>query len=116
MEDRCTTFNDDVMTPQTTQVPQEANVQRLKPRLLHVEKFDGSNLALYPQFKGLLRVKLEVDGPAIRNIEEQAWYGFRRLTGEAACQIYPWIALVKARGNLTTKTLFNQLKVTFSDP
>ena len=55
----------------TTTQPFADAVRRPKPCLLYLEKFDRSELSFFPQFKGLLRAKLEIDGEAIRQEKER---------------------------------------------
>ncbi|RAL66258.1 hypothetical protein DID88_005929 [Monilinia fructigena] len=50
-------------------------VRKPKPSLPHPEKFDGSELTYFPQFEGLLRAKLEIDGPAIGQEKERVCGG-----------------------------------------
>jgi len=64
-------------------------VRKPKLCLLHIEKFDGKDLNFFPQFEGLLRAKLEIDGEAIGGEKERVWYAFGRLTGDAAARIFP---------------------------
>jgi hypothetical protein len=73
-------------------------------------------MAIYPQFEGLLRAKLEIDGEAIGGERERVWYGFGRLAGEAAGRIYPWIGYAQKEGKFTVKGLFEQMKIAFRDP
>ncbi|KAH6665240.1 hypothetical protein B0J14DRAFT_606750 [Halenospora varia] len=62
---------------------------RPKPQLPYPEQFIGEDLSLYPQFEGLLRAKLQIDGEAIGGDIEQAWYAFGRLSGAAATRVFP---------------------------
>lgn len=87
-----------------------------KPRLPNPEKFDGSDLTLYPQFEGLLQAKLEIDATAIGNEKEMVWYSFGRLSGDAARRIYPWISYAQKEGRLTVEGLFEQMKSACRDP
>src|SRR5258706_6204821 len=70
--------------------------RRPKPRLPNPESFDGKNLAYYPQFEGLLRAKLDIDGTAIGGERERVWYRFGRLAGAAGSRIYPEINAFQA--------------------
>jgi hypothetical protein len=91
-------------------------VRKPKPSLPNPEKFDGENLTLYPQFEGILKAKLQIDGPAIGGEVEQVWYSFGRLSGTAAARIYPWVSYAQKQGQFTTDALFGQMKTAFSDP
>jgi hypothetical protein len=87
-----------------------------KQRMPKPEKFDGTDLALYPQFEGILRAKLEIDATAIGNEKERTWYAFGCLSGEAAGRIFPWISFAQKQGQLTVEGLFKQMAVAFRDP
>ncbi|RAL58005.1 hypothetical protein DID88_007023 [Monilinia fructigena] len=91
-------------------------VRKPKPSLPHPEKFDGSELTYFPQFEGLLRAKLEIDGPAIGQEKERVWYAFGRLSGEAAARIFPWIAYANKEEKFTVEEFMGQLRTAFSDP
>lgn len=91
-------------------------IRRPKPSLPNPDKFDGKDLALYPQFEGILRAKLEIDGQSIGGEKEQVWYGFGRLSGDAAGRIYPWISYAQEVGKFTVEGLLDQMKVAFRDP
>ena len=69
-----------------------------KPRLPNPGKFDGTDLALYPQFEGLLRAKLEIDATAIGGEKERAWYGFGCLEGVVVGRIFPWMIYAQKEG------------------
>jgi hypothetical protein len=56
-------------------------VKRPRHKMDDPERFDGTDLSLYPQFEGLLFAKLEIDSEAIGNEKEKVWYGFSRLKG-----------------------------------
>jgi hypothetical protein len=119
IEERPTTQDENLQIPTYTPAPTPELadiVRRPKPRLPNPDKFDGKDKALYPQFEGLLRAKLQIDGPAIGGEYEQVWYVFGRLSDEAAGRIYPWISFAQAAGKLTVVELLNQMKIAFSDP
>jgi hypothetical protein len=59
------------ITITTTRIVSEDIIRKLKPCLPHLEKFDGSELSFFPQFEGLLKVKLEIDGPVIGQEKER---------------------------------------------
>ncbi|RKF77514.1 hypothetical protein GcM1_218010 [Golovinomyces cichoracearum] len=42
----------------------------------HSEKFSGSDLSLFPQFRSILKAILQMDAKAIGNEAERVWYGF----------------------------------------
>ncbi|RAL68294.1 hypothetical protein DID88_007024 [Monilinia fructigena] len=73
-------------------------------------------LTYFPQFEGLLRAKLEIDGPAIGQEKERVWYAFGRLSGEAAARIFPWIAYANKEEKFTVEEFMGQLRTAFSDP
>ena len=78
-----------VYTPNTTtREPTPEPVTFTKPRLPNPGKFNGTDLALYPQFEGLLRAKLEIDATTIGGEKERVWYGFSRLDGDATGRIF----------------------------
>jgi hypothetical protein len=102
---------------QTTPTTMSQDIaRRPKPHLPNPDKFDGKDMALFPQFEGTLRAKLEIDGGAIGGEKEQVWYGFGRLAGDAAGRIYPWIGYAQETGNFTVKGLFEQMRIAFCDP
>ncbi|KAH8768073.1 hypothetical protein BGZ57DRAFT_479544 [Hyaloscypha finlandica] len=81
-------------TPSPAPEPQVAFTEperRVKPRLPDPERYDGVDSSLYPQFKGMLRAKLEIDGNAIGSKQEKVWYGFGPIMVAAASRVYPWI-------------------------
>jgi hypothetical protein len=91
-------------------------VRRPKAVLPDVTKYDGLDKALYPQFAGSLRAKLEIDGEAIGGERERVWYGFGRLKGEGASRVFPWIEHAQRTNNLTVTALFQQMDTAFRDP
>lgn len=91
-------------------------VRRPKAVLPDVTKYDGLDKALYPQFAGSLRAKLEIDGEAIGGERERVWYGFGRLKGEGASRVFPWIEHAQRTNNLTIAALFQQMDTAFRDP
>lgn len=105
----------DARTPAENPSSQD-DVRRPKPSLPHTKEFDGTDLALYAQFRGLLEAKLRIDGKSIGGTEEQVWYGFGRLTGTAAKRVYPWITFAQQTNQLTVQKLFEQMDIAFLDP
>lgn len=91
-------------------------VRRPKAVLPDVTKYDGLDKALYPQFAGSLRAKLEIDGEAIGGERERVWYGFGRLKGEGAGRVFPWIEHAQRTNNLTVTAFFQQMDTAFRDP
>ena len=90
---------------------------RQRPRLPDVEKYDGEDTSQYPQFEGLLRAKLAVDGEAIGGEGEQIWYGFSRLKDKAASRIYPWVETYQNdAAKFTKENFFKHLRIAFKDP
>ena len=71
---------------------------------------------MFPQFEGLLQAKLQIDGPSIGGENEKVWYGFGRLSGDAAGRIYPWMTYAQRTGEFTVEKLFEQMRTAFSDP
>ncbi|POS83060.1 hypothetical protein EPUL_006542, partial [Erysiphe pulchra] len=70
----------------------------------HPEKFTGSDLSLYPQFRSLLEAKLQIDARAIGNEAERVWYGFGRLSDTASRRIHPWIEFAKNTESFNVKS------------
>lgn len=81
----------------------------------HPEKFSGSDLSLYPQFRSILEAKLQIDAKAIGNEAERVWYGFGRLTDTASRRIHPWIEFAKNTENFTVDGFLNRLDKAFGD-
>jgi hypothetical protein len=46
-------------------------------------EYDDSDQITFPPFKSKLRAKLQIDGHAIKNKQEQVWYAFGCLKGKA---------------------------------
>jgi hypothetical protein len=91
-------------------------VKRPRHKMDDPEKFDGTDLSLYPQFEGLLYAKLEIDSEAIGNEKEKVWYGFSRLKEGAAGRIYPWIDTYKNKPAVfTVSNFFSQMQLAFKD-
>jgi hypothetical protein len=105
-----------VHIPQLHVHPQPPAIKRPKACLPNPDKFNGDDLAHYPQFEGLLRAKLEIDSEAIGGEREKVWYGFGRLSGEAASRIYPWLGYAQKEGGFTVEGLFKQMDLAFRDP
>jgi hypothetical protein len=87
-----------------------------KHSLTHPDKFTGDDESAFPQFKGLLEAKLEIDSRAIGTQKERVWYAFGRLTGKAAGRIYPWIEASKNTNDFTVSEFLKQLDSAFADP
>jgi hypothetical protein len=107
------------LTPAASPVPQIAfadQARRVKPRLPDPERYNGGESSQYPQFAGMLRAKLEIDGPAIGNEREKVWYAFGRLTGSAASRVYPWVDTYQSTDMFTVRNFLEQLAVAFGDP
>ena len=106
-----------VATPAPTDTPvATAFVRKPKPSLSDPERYDHTDKTLYPQFAGLLRAKVRIDGLSIGNEQEKAWYMFGRLKGDAAKRIFPWLNAADKDGTLCTGDLFKHMDVAFSDP
>jgi len=104
-------------TPAPTDTPvTTAFVRKPKPSLSDPERYDHTDKTLYPQFAGLLRAKVRIDGLSIGNEQEKAWYMFGRLKGDAAKRIFPWLNAADKDGTLCTGDLFKHMDVAFSDP
>jgi hypothetical protein len=82
----------------------------------HPEKFTGEDETMFPQFKGLLEAKLEIDRKAIGTEKECIWYAFGRLSGKAAGRIYPWMESTKSTDLFTVDEFMKQLDAAFADP
>jgi hypothetical protein len=89
--------------------------QKPKHKLDPPGPFNGSDVALYPQFEGKLQAKWDVDGVAIGDEKEQIWYAFTQLKGEAAARIFPWIDAFKGTAQFTKENLLSQLRIAFKD-
>ena len=98
-----------------TPPPTNDTPRRPRPRLPDVEKFDGSDKSLYPQFESQLEAKLQVDAASIGETTEQIWYSFSRLSGKAAARIHPWIATYKGTPGFTVENFVAQLRTAFQD-
>ncbi|RKF71806.1 hypothetical protein GcC1_096029 [Golovinomyces cichoracearum] len=81
----------------------------------HPEKFSGSDLSLYPQFRKILEAKLEIDAKANGNEAQRVWYGFGCLTDTASRRIHPWIEFAKNTENFTVDGFLNRLDKAFGD-
>jgi hypothetical protein len=92
--------------PLIQQVIHKPAVRRPRPSLLNPDQFDGKKPALFPQFEGILRAKLEIDGYTIGGENEQVWYAFGRLSSEAAGRIYPWMIHAQRTNTLSVKEFF----------
>ena len=93
------------------------NIKRPRPKLSDDhEKFDGEDLSLYPQFRGKLEAKVEIDADAIGTERDRVWFAFNRLTGSAAARIYPWISTFKNTLFFTLPGFFKQMDIAFQDP
>jgi hypothetical protein len=89
-------------------------VKRPRSKMNDPEKFDGTNLILYPQFEGLLYAKLEIDSGVIGNEKEKVWYG---LKGGAVGRIYPWIVIYMNKPSIfTVSNFFRQMQLAFKRP
>jgi hypothetical protein len=102
--------------PLPQQALPEPIVPRPRPSLPNPDQFNGSNQALYPQFESMLKAKLEIDGRTIGGENEQVWYAFGRLSGEAAGRIHPWMVHAQRTNTLGIEGFFKQIRLAFSDP
>lgn len=90
--------------------------KRPRAKLPDPEEFDGKDKSLFPQWEGKLHAKLTIDKTAIGDIESDLiWYGFNRLKGDAAAQIFPWISTYKDSPTFTLDAFYKQLKIVFED-
>lgn len=89
-----------------------------KPRhsLTHPDKYTGEDETTFPQFRGLLEAKLEIDRKAIGTEKECIWYAYGRLAGTAAGRIYPWMDYSKNTPLFTLREFLKQLDTAFADP
>lgn len=102
-------------TPATTTMSTDA-VRKPRHSQDHPEKYDNQTPSQFPQFAGLLRAKLQIDGPAIGGETEKVWYAFGRLKGSAAERVFPWMSFASQQGSLTVDAFMDQLHTAFSDP
>lgn len=104
-------------TPVVQAVPTAATQasRRPRPKLPDPERFDGSDLTLFPQFLSQLKAKLRLDQEAIGGEIELLWYGFNRLGGKAAARIHPWIAATEPTPDFTLEKFYDRLCVAFLD-
>lgn len=91
-------------------------VKKPKHSLSTPDQFTGEDESIFPQFKGLLEAKLEIDSQAIGLEKERVWYAFGRLTGKAAGRIYPWMEASKGTNKFTVAEFLKQLDAAFADP
>ena len=89
-----------------------------KPRhsQAHPDKFTGDDESSFPQFRGLLEAKLDIDRRAIGTERECVWYAYGRLAGTAAGRIYPWMDYTKNTDMFTVQEFLKQLDAAFADP
>jgi hypothetical protein len=80
------------------------------------EPFTNEDNSQYPQFRSLLEAKLRIDAKAIGTEEERVWYGFGRLSGNAAGRIHPWMQYAQKTPEFTVKGLLDQMDHAFADP
>jgi hypothetical protein len=105
------------MEAHMNETPRPFNIKRPRPKLSDDhEKFDGEDLSLYPQFRGKLEAKVEIDAEAIGTEKDRVWFAFHRLTGTAAARIYPWISTFKNTPFFTLPGYFKQMDIAFLDP
>ena len=91
-------------------------IKRPRPKLTDDhEKFDGKDLSLYPQFRGKLEAKVEIDAEAIGTEQDRVWYSFHRLTGTAAARIFPWGSTFKNTPFFTLPGFFKKMDIAFLD-
>ncbi|THC87387.1 hypothetical protein EYZ11_013168 [Aspergillus tanneri] len=90
--------------------------QRPRPKLADPERFDGTDLTLFPQFLSQLKAKLLIDEASLGGELEQIWYGYSRLGGKAAARIHAWIAANESSPSFTLQGFYSQLESAFSDP
>ena len=60
--------------------------KRPRPVLPDPETFNGTNRAMYQQFRTKLLAKLSVDREALGGPNERLWYAFGRLSGSEICR------------------------------
>jgi len=89
-----------------------------KPRhsQTHPDKFTGDDESDFPQFRGLLEAKLDIDRQAIGTERECVWYAYGRLAGTAAGRMYPWMDYTKNTETFTIQEFLGQLDAAFADP
>ena len=89
---------------QSTNEPPITTIYK-KSRMITPEKFNGEDLALYPQWETKILAKLDIDGELIGGHKERCWYIFGCLTGKAAARIHPWIAYAQTNDTMTVEGL-----------
>lgn len=96
----------------------QSNGDYKKPRhsLSHPDKFTNEDNSQYPQFRSLLEAKLRIDANAIGGEEERIWYGFGRLSEDAAGRIHPWMQYAQDSEEFTVECFLKQLDQAFADP
>ena len=106
-------------TQNPTPVPVDTHsnpFRKPKHSLTPPDQFTGEDELMFPQFRGLLEAKLEIDGHAIGSERERVWYAFGRLAGQAAGRIYPWMEASKSTDKFTVDEFLKQLDAAFADP
>jgi hypothetical protein len=92
--------------------------QRPRHILPPLEKYDGINKALYPQFESQLRAKLIIDRDAIGGAYECVWYAFACLKDEAAAKVHSWMMVYACPGTVdwaTLDALFAHMQLLFQE-
>ena len=74
------------LQPEPQPLAQPAAI-RPHPILPDPDTFDGSDRALYPEFRSKLDAKLTLDQAALGSHREMLWYAYYHLSGAAAGQI-----------------------------
>lgn len=106
-------------TTPTTSAPVATapSIHTPKQRMGKIHPYTDEDKSLYPQYKGLLEAKLDIDAFALgADDKERAWWAFGTLQGDAAKRIYPWVSLATKTDTLTTVALLEQMDQAFSDP
>ena len=98
-----------------------SNGSKQRPRhiLPPLEKYDGINKALYPQFESQLQAKLVIDRDAIGGAFECVWYAFACLKDEAAAKVHPWMMVYASQNKVvnwaTLDALFEHMQLLFQE-
>jgi hypothetical protein len=116
-----TTANPAAADANMTTTSGSSNGSKQRPRhiLPPLEKYDGKNKTLYPQFESQLQAKLIIDRDAIGGANECVWYAFACLKDEAAAKVHPWMMIHASPATVmnwaTLDAFFDNMKLLFQE-
>ena len=116
-----TTANPAAADANMTTTSGSSNGSKQRPRhiLPPLEKYDGKNKTLYPQFESQLRAKLIIDRDAIGGANECVWYAFACLKDEAAAKVHPWMMIHASPATVmnwaTLDAFFDNMQLLFQE-